>query len=367
MSEPAYNILNHDERRDGMNNLMNLLNPVKINQWQLRNRIVMAPLTRGFANDADGTVTEEMVAYYEQRARDGAGLIITEGINPSLAGKGTYGIPGLYTEEQAISWQKVTEAVHRQGGTIIAQLWHVGRLSHSDLIGRTPQAPSSIQAEGKVHKLHKPYQIPETMRTQDIQSTIHHFQIAARHAVLAGFDGIELHAAHGYLIDQFISEKTNQRTDEYGGGIQGRLRFLREIILAVEKEISVDRISIRFSEKKDDDPSYVWTDKASMINAYLNLFRDTGITILHPSTDQYTRVWAGKKTFHEMIREQWEHTIIGVGDLDIHTAEEGLNDGVINLAAFGRPYIANPDLVHRLRTGEPLVEYYVTKHLPILV
>lgn len=132
-----------------MNNHLNLLNPVKINQWQLRNRIVMAPLTRGFANDADGTVTEEMVAYYEQRARDGAGLIITEGINPSLAGKGTYGIPGLYTEEQAISWQKVTEAVHRQDGTIIAQLWHVGRLSHSDLIGRTPQAPSSIQAEGR--------------------------------------------------------------------------------------------------------------------------------------------------------------------------------------------------------------------------
>ncbi|MEO2205906.1 alkene reductase [Paenibacillus pabuli] len=350
-----------------MNNLIKLLNPVTINQWNLRNRIVMAPLTRGFANDEDGTVTEEMVAYYEQRARDGVGLIITEGVNPNLAGKGTYGIPGLYTEDQTVSWKKVTEVVHRHGGTIIAQLWHVGRLSHSDLIGGTPQAPSSIQAVGKVHKLHKPYQVPEAMCIQDIQDTIQHFQKAARNAVLAGFDGIELHAAHGYLMDQFINEKTNHRTDEYGGGIQGRLRFLKEIILAVKKEISVDRISIRFSEKKDDDPSYAWRDKVAMIDAYLNLFRETGITILHPSTDRFTTAWAGERTFHEMIRQQWEHTIIGVGNLDAQTAEEALNEGIIHLAAFGRPFIANSDLVHRLHAGEPLVEYDGNKHLPTLI
>lgn len=212
-----------------------LLSPVTIHQWQLRNRIVMAPLTRGFADDQDGTVTDEMVAYYEQRARDGVGLIITEGIIPNLAGKGTYGIPGLYTDEQTASWKRVTDAVHRHGGTIIAQLWHVGRLSHSDLIGTAPLAPSSLAAEGRVHKLHKPYQVPQAMSAQDIADTIQHFQTAARNAVLAGFDGIELHAAHGYLIDQFINEKTNHRTDEYGGDTEGRLRFLRDIIVAVKK------------------------------------------------------------------------------------------------------------------------------------
>ena len=133
-----------------------------------------------------------------------------------------------------------------------------------------------------MHKLHKPYQIPKAMSAQDIADTIQHFQTAARNAVLAGFDGIELHAAHGYLIDQFINEKTNHRTDEYGGDTAGRLRFLRDIILAVKKEISVDRISVRFSEKKDDDVSYASGDKAGMIDAYLKLFRETGITIYIP-------------------------------------------------------------------------------------
>ncbi|WP_339181384.1 alkene reductase [Paenibacillus sp. FSL R5-0701] len=350
-----------------MNTRSTLLSPVTIHQWQLRNRIVMAPLTRGFADDQEGTVTDEMVDYYEQRARDGVGLIITEGINPNLAGKGTYGIPGLYTDEQTTSWKRVTDAVHRHGGTIIAQLWHVGRLSHSDLIGTAPLAPSSLAAEGRVHKLHKPYQVPQAMSTQDIADTIQHFQTAARNAVLAGFDGIELHAAHGYLIDQFINEKTNHRTDEYGGDTEGRLRFLRDIIVAVKKEIPVDRISVRFSEKKDDDASYAWADKAGMIDAYLNLFRETGITILHPSTDHYAKAWEGEQTFHERIRSRWDGIIIGVGDLDVQTAEHAIGKGSVDLAAFGRPFIANPDLVQRLHTGQQLIEYDANAHLPILV
>ncbi|WP_264933432.1 alkene reductase [Paenibacillus sp. LS1] len=352
---------------DNMNTRSTLLSPVTIHQWQLRNRIVMAPLTRGFADDQEGTVTDEMVAYYEQRARDGVGLIITEGINPNLAGKGTYGIPGLYTDEQTISWKRVTDAVHSHGGTIIAQLWHVGRLSHSDLIGTAPLAPSSLAAEGRVHKLHKPYQVPQAMSAQDIADTIEHFQTAAHNAVLAGFDGIELHAAHGYLIDQFINEKTNHRTDEYGGDTEGRLRFLRDIIVAVKKEIPVDRISVRFSEKKDDDASYAWVEKAGMIDAYLNLFRETGITILHPSTDHYAKAWDGEQSFHERIRSQWDGIIIGVGDLDVQTAEYAIGKGSIDLAAFGRPFIANPDLVRKLNAGEQLVEYDATTHLPVLV
>lgn len=345
---------------------LNMFQPVTINQWELRNRIVMAPLTRGFARDEDGTVTEEIAAYYEQRAKDGVGMIITEGITPMLSGKGTYGVPGLYTDAQTASWKKVTKAVHRHGGTIIAQLWHVGRLSHSDLIGRKPQAPSPIQAEGKVHKLRKPYECPQAMTLLEIEDVIYHFQMAARNAVLSGFDGVELHAAHGYLIDQFINERTNKRTDQYGGGLQERLLFMREIIMAVKKEISTERIIIRFSEKKDDDASYVWNSKAETLQAYLEVFRETGITILHPSTESYAAAWSGEFNFHQAVRMQWEHIIIGVGDLSLERAEEAINDGVIDLAAFGRPFIANPDLVQRWTTGLPLTTYDATRHLSVL-
>ncbi len=218
-----------------------------------------------------------------------------------------------------------------------------------------------------MHKLHKPYQVPQAMSTQDIADTIQHFQAAARNAVLAGFDGIELHVAHGYLIDQFINEKTNHRTDEYGGDLAGRLQFLRDLIVAVKKEISADRISVRFSEKKDDDASYAWADKAAMIDAYLNLFRETGIMILHPSTDHYAKAWDGGQFFHERIRSRWDGIIIGVGDLDVQTAEHAIDKGSIDLAAFGRPFIANPDLVRKLQAGEPLVEYDANTHLPVLV
>ncbi|PYE48027.1 alkene reductase [Paenibacillus barcinonensis] len=348
------------------NSALTIFRPASINQWNLRNRIVMAPLTRGFARDGDGTVTDEIVAYYEQRAKYGAGLIITEGITPMLSGKGTYGVPGLYTEAQTASWAKVTEAVHRHGGTIIAQLWHVGRLSHSDLIGGKPQAPSAIQAEGRVHKLHKPYEIPQAMTIREIEDVVAHFQMAARNAVLAGFDGVEIHAAHGYLIDQFISERTNKRVDEYGGGMRGRLRFLKEIIMAVQKEISADRICIRFSEKKDDDPYYEWALKVETLHAYLELFRETGITILHPSTENYAKAWSDRLNFHQAVRAQWEHIVIGVGDLDLKTADKAINDGVIDLAAFGRPFIANPDLVQRWQSGLPITPYNQNRHLSIL-
>ncbi|MCM3174796.1 alkene reductase [Paenibacillus sp. MER 99-2] len=350
-----------------MNRLSSLLSPVNINQWKLRNRVVMAPLTRGFAMDQDGTVTEEMVAYYERRARYGVGLIITEGINPSLAGKGTFNIPGLYTAKQTNSWKRVTEAVHGHGATIIAQLWHVGRLAHSDLIGHPPLAPSAIQAEGRVHKLHKPYEMPTPMSTSDIHEVIASYRLAARNAMQAGFDGVEIHAAHGYLIDQFINERTNVRIDAYGGDVSGRLRFLREVVEAVKEEVHVDRISVRISEKKDDDPTYAWRDKAGMISSYLDLLRELNITVLHPSTEEFTEIWAKKQNLYQIIRRQWEGTIIGVGHLDADTAEAAIREGIVDLAAFGRPFIANPDLVQRWSESRPLVDYNPVEHLPLLL
>jgi N-ethylmaleimide reductase len=345
-----------------MNEFQELLSPTTINKWNLRNRIVMAPLTRGFANDNDGTITDNMIAYYERRAKNNVGLIITEGINTAPEGKGTYGVPGLYTEKQMASWKKVTEAVHKYGGTIIAQLWHVGRLSHPILINTTPLAPSQIQAEGYVHKVREPFQVPKAMSRLDIVNTINYYKISARNAIKAGFDGIEIHAAHGYLIDQFISDTTNIRTDKYGGNIYNRMNFLREIINEVKKEIDVDRISVRISEK-DDDKSYKWNNKSTMIEAFIDLFEETGISIIHASTDQFTEIIENEKSFHQLIREIWNKTLIGVGSLDFQTAEKAIVEKNIDLAAFGKPFIANPDLVQKANSNDPLVEFEVTKHL----
>lgn len=348
-----------------MNKYQELLSPITINQWKLRNKIVMAPLTRGFADDHNGTITNDMIEYYERRAKNGVGLIITEGINPAPEGKGTYGVPGLYTEEQTDSWGKVTEAVHKSGGTIIAQLWHVGRLSHSTLIHTTPLAPSAIQAVGHVHKVRRPFQIPKAMNKTEIEQTKNYYRISARNAIKAGFDGIEIHAAHGYLIDQYIHEKTNIRTDEYGGDIYNRLNFLREIIKEVKGEMEVDRISVRFSEIKDDDTMYKWKNKSRMIDAFIELFEETGISILHASTNHFTEKIEDGKSLHQLIREKWNGTLIGVGSLDFATAEHAIAEGTINLAAFGKPFISNPDVVQKAINDEPIVEYE-SKHLSVL-
>ncbi|MBE3102942.1 MAG: alkene reductase [Bacilli bacterium] len=349
-----------------MSNYQELLSPVTINKWNLRNKVVMAPLTRGFANDRDGTVTETMIAYYERRAKHGVGLIITEGINPAPEGKGTYGVPGLYTSEQTDSWKQVTEAVHKHGGTIIAQLWHVGRLSHPLLINTTPLAPSEIQADGYVHKVRQPFQIPKAMSQDEISNTINFYKLSAQNAVKAGFDGIEIHAAHGYLIDQFINEKTNVRTDQYGGNLNHRMNFLREIINSVKEVIDSDRISIRISEKKDDDSSYRWKNKSKTIDAFIELFQETGISIIHASTNHFDEISEETQTFHQIIRNKWNRTLIGVGSLDFQNAETAIKENLIDLAAFGRPFIANPDLVQKASSNQPIIEYEASKHLTVL-
>ncbi|WP_235828158.1 oxidoreductase [Brevibacillus migulae] len=345
-----------------------LLQPTRIGSWHLRTRIAMAPMTRGFACDAKGTVDEAVVAYYQRRAHDGIGLIITEGITPSPRGKGTFGVPGLFTKEQANAWRKVTEAVHEEGGTIVAQLWHVGRLTHPDLTGgHAPLAPSSLRAEGLVHRLRKPYAIPEAMTLGEIREVVLQYEQAARHAVDAGFDGVEIHGAHGYLIDQFASEITNRRTDCYGTGRTGRLLFMKEILAAVGEVIGMDRLIYRFSELKDDLPDYRWLEPEEEINAYLEASREVGLRVLHPSTNTFLQPISGGLTLHELVRKRWDGTLIGVGGLSPSSATDAIQSGVIDLAAFGRPLLANPDFVQRLRTGMPLVSYDSAIHLKHLL
>jgi N-ethylmaleimide reductase len=345
-----------------------LLEPVDAGAWKLRNRIVMAPMTRCFADDQTGTVGDDVVEYYRRRAADGIGLIITEGIIISQRGKGTFNLPGLYSDLQVKAWEKVTNAVHEEGGTIIAQLWHIGRLTHHQVTGGfPPQAPSPIRAKGKVHRFGEPFDMPEEMTAGDIKEVIQQYEKAARNAMLAGFDGVEMHGAHGYLIDQFNSKVTNQRTDRYGGNQRDRLMFMKEVTQAVMQEVGSNRTVIRFSELKDDLPDFRWDNPEETLKLYVDAFKETGVEMLHPSTNHFTRFISKKKTLHELVRKYWSGISIGVGDLNSNTASLAIENGTIDLAAFGRPLLANPDFVERLITNSELEIYNKTKHLSQLV
>lgn len=344
-----------------------LFEPVTIGAWNLKTRTAMAPMTRCFADDQTGVVGEDVVEYYRKRAADGIGLIITEGVVISPRGKGNPGVPGIYSPAQIESWKKVTDAVHSEGGTIIAQIWHVGRVTHHELAGGLPpQAPSAIQAEGVVPRFRKPYDVPEEMTTGDIQEVIAQYAQAAKNAIEAGFDGVEIHGAHGYLIDQFNSDVSNHRTDKYGGDLAGRLTFMKEVLRAVIDAIGADRTLIRFSALKMDNPDYMWEDPEAAIQTFLAAFNEVGVTMIHPSTMNFTQVIADNKTLHQLVRKHWKGIIVGVGSLDAETAEKALEEGTIDVAAFGRPLIANPDFLHRVQQDESLVTYDAKQHLLIL-
>jgi 2,4-dienoyl-CoA reductase-like NADH-dependent reductase (Old Yellow Enzyme family) len=345
-----------------------LFEPTKIGAWNLRTRTAMAPMTRCFADDETGIVGDGVVEYYRKRAADGIGLIITEGTVISPRGKGNPGVPGIYTQEQVEAWKKVTEAVHKEGGTIICQIWHVGRLTHHELTGGfPPQAPSAIRAEGVIPRFRKPYDVPEEMSVEDIQEVVSQYAQAAKNAMAAGFDGVEIHGAHGYLIDQFNSDITNKRTDRYGGDLAQRLTFMKEVTKAVIDAIGTERTLIRFSALKLDNPFYMWEDPEAAIHTFMEAFKEVGATMIHPSTMNFTQVVANGKTMHQLVRKYWDGVIVGVGNLDPVTAEQALEEGTIDVAAFGRPLIANPDFLHRVKNGKGLVEYDAKKHLLTLV
>jgi N-ethylmaleimide reductase len=347
-----------------------LFETVKVGAWNLRTRTAMAPMTRCFADDQTGVVGPDVVEYYRKRAADGIGLIITEGTVISPQGKGNPGVPGLYSPEQIAAWKNVTEAVHNEGGTIIAQIWHVGRLTHHELTGGLPpQAPSAIQAEGLVHRFRKPYDVPEEMSIEDIQEVVRQFAQAAKNARAAGFDGVEIHGAHGYLIDQFNSDLTNKRTDRYGGDFAQRLTFMKEVLAAVIEEIGADRTLIRFSLLKGGYSDNILANPENAIRTFIEAFKEVGVKMVHPSTamKDFRDVFSDGKTLHQLVRKYWDDIIVGVGHLNPEIAEQAIQEGTIDVAAFGRPLIANPDFLHRIKNGEELIEYDVNKHLSTLV
>ena len=331
----------------------NLFDPIQYGDIGAANRVAMAPLTRGRATPAH-VPTPLMVDYYRQRA--GAGLIITEGTGISREGLGWPAAPGLWTGEMVEAWKPVTAAVHEAGGRIVAQIWHMGRLARPDVTGMTPLSSSATRAP-----YHKPDQNPyaeaRAATLDDIARAIDDYGAAARAAIAAGFDGVELHGANGYLIDQFLRDNTNLRDDDYGGAPENRIRFMREAVARVAAEIGAGRTGIRLSPNgetqgaDDSDPESVFVPAAAALAelgiAFLEL-RELSPAGTFGATDV--------PKLSPRIRQVFPGPLILNQDYTPAEAQADLDSGIADAIAFGRPFIANPDLVERLRIGAPLAK-----------
>ena len=331
--------------------MSSLFTPVSLGRLQLANRIVMAPMTRSRADAATDCASELMVEYYRQRAS--AGLIITEGTHPSANGKGYCRTPGLYTPDQAAAWKSVVDAVHGEGGRIVAQLMHVGRVAHPDNKAADAEtvAPSAIPACVEMYTDTAGMQAmvtPRALATDEIAAVVDEYRQATRLAYEAGFDGVELHCASGYLPAQFLSTGTNHRDDAYGGSLENRLRFPLEVLAAMAAVDGPDRVGFRicpgnpFNDLQDDDPAETFAaflDRASSLNlAYLHVIR-------MPSTGIDTIALAGTHFAGPLI----------VNDsYSFEEAGAAVEAAQCAAVSFGRYFIANPDLVARFRAGAPL-------------
>ncbi|MFJ3820819.1 alkene reductase [Streptomyces nodosus] len=331
--------------------MTSLFDNYRLGELTVPNRVVMAPMTRVRAA-AGGLATSSMATYYAQRAT--AGLIVTEGVQPSLVGQSNPGTPGLHTDEQVTAWRPVTDAVHTNGGRIFAQLMHGGRVSHPDTTGMRPVGPSAVPAVGEVFTPTGPQPAP-TPRALDTAEAAEHalsYARAARRAVDAGFDGVELHGANGYLISQFLSSNANLRTDRYGGSVTGRIRFAVEAVSATVEAVGAARTGIRLSpggtfwgvEERDIPELYtaLLTELARLEPAYVHLEATTDEAALIG----LRRVWPGTLIMNPV-------SPMGPKQTGRTEADHWLGLGA-DLISFGRAFIANPDLVERLRTGLPL-------------
>jgi 2,4-dienoyl-CoA reductase-like NADH-dependent reductase (Old Yellow Enzyme family) len=331
-----------------------LFRPLQLGAVEIPHRVLMAPLTRARATDRVPNVL--MAEYYRQRA--GAGLIITEATAISEQGYGWHGAPGIYTDEQTAGWARVTEAVHEAGGRIFLQLWHMGRVSHPDYqAGRPPVGPSAIAATGEAHTPtgKKPYVVPHALSVHEIAAIVADYATATIRAREAGFDGVEIHGANGYLIDQFLRDASNRRDDGYGGSIENRLRFLREVTAAVIAAWSPQRTGVRLSPTmngngmSDSNPLALYTEVAEMLSGFGLAYVHTAEAInpgrlFNPDAIRVTPA----------IRQAYRGVLLTNGGYDKATAAEAIRSGAADAIVFGQKFIANPDLPDRLRSDAPL-------------
>jgi len=326
-----------------------LFSTSQIGRYTLRNRLVMSPMTRSRADDDTGVPADATALYYAQRAD--AGLIITEGTYPSAMGKGYIRTPGIHSEAQIQAWKVITDAVHRKGGRIFLQLMHSGRISHPSLLpnGATPVAPSAIQPAGKSFTASglQEFVLPRALTTDEVGAVIDEYRLATRHALEAGFDGVELHAASGYLPEQFLSSKTNQRTDLYGGSLANRARFILDVLSAMIAEAGSDRVGIKiapemnFNDISDAKPQetygYLVEQLAPLKLAYLH------VTLTKVEFD-----------YHRLLHPLFKGAYLHGGGLTQEAAQTLITEGRADAVVFGSLYLANPDLAQRFLANAPL-------------
>jgi len=335
-----------------------VLQPVRIGDFALKNRIVMAPLTRSRSSD-DGIPPDFAVDYYAQRAD--AGLVITEATNISPQAVGYALTPGIWTDEQVEAWRPIVKAVHDRGGRFFLQLWHTGRISHPDLQGGAlPVAPSAIRPVGQAFTKDgmKDHVTPRALETNEIPPIVEDYRRAAANAKAAGFDGVEVHSANNYLLEQFVRDSTNMRTDRYGGSIENRLRFPLEVVDAVISVWGAGQVGIRLSPATTM-PGETPLDSKVMetFGTYVDALSARGLLYIHDieGVTQQTRDAPDDVDF-PALRRRFSGAYIANNQYTLDLAEKVLTEDGADLFSMGRPFIANPDLINRLRTGAPLAE-----------
>lgn len=345
--------------------MTSLFDPLQIGNLIINNRIIMAPLTR-MRSKQPGNVPHALNAdYYAQRSS--AGLIISEATQINKQGQGYPATPGIYTEEQIAGWKLVTEAVHRKGGKIFLQLWHVGRISHSSFqdAGKLPIAPSAIKPSGKAFTAdwkQVDFETPHAMEIEEVKAIVKDYNQAAKNAREAGFDGVEIHSANGYLPDQFLQNGSNKREDEYGGSIENRSRLLLEILDSVIKIWGAERVGVRlspygtFNDMSDSDPialfSYVLAQLSKREIAYVHMIEPRAT-----SAGSNDISLSEEPNASELFRNKFNGVFISAGGYKPETAKQAVENRSVDAVAFGRLFIANPDLPERIKLGATLNKY----------
>ena len=321
-----------------------------------QNRIVMSAMTRGFA-DKNHCATAEILDYYERRAKNNVGLIITEGIIIHPSADGYNSVPHLFTNEQMLSWKKVVDSIHKHKTKIYAQLWHCGRISHSDYTnGYDLVSSTNNPAKGMNRQNQKPFGIPRALKLDEMETIYNMFNHSAELALKAGFDGIEIHMGHGYLIDQFLDNNINDRQDKYGGTIENRIRFAIELLKSLIKKIGNKNIMVRISPSRMMGGLYEWPDKITMLEKLLKEFDLSGLRQLDIScaNSNYFET-SGKIIKH--AKKLWPHLLIGGASLTVEEAKNEIDSGYLDMVTWGRAILANPDFAKLIEKNLPLKEF----------